>query len=441
MTEGAIWKKLLLFAVPLMAGNLFQQLYNTVDAVVVGNFVGKEGLAAVGSADSLINTFIGFFSGLATGAGVVISQYYGAKDARKVHYAVHTTIALTLVMSIVCTVAALFGLPFMMRLMGIPEDVFPQSKAYLQIYFLGVAGLLFYNMGSGILRAVGDSLRPLLFLIFSAVLNVVLDLVFVVGFRLGIAGVAYATVIAQALSALLVLATLMREKEMYKLTLSKVRFYPRTLQKIVMIGLPSGIQMSVTAFSNVIVQAYINSFGSSIMAGWSSYGKIDKFCTLPIQSIALSITTFMGQNLGAGKYDRVRKSVKTALLLSFGATFVCSVPVWLLADRLIGFFSRDAQVIEYGTMLLRTLTPFYFFMCINQTLLGALRGLGNTRVPMILVMSCLIIFRQVYLFVVTRLSDSFMLVALGYPAGWMLCSLVVGIYYSKVNLAKYKITE
>ena len=349
MTEGPIWRCLLLFALPLMAGNLFQQLYNTVDSIVVGNFVGKEALAAVGSTDSVINTFIGFFSGMSTGAGVIISQYYGGKKEEKVSVAVQTTIALTLCMSILCTVLALLLVPSLLRLMGTPEDVFPEAATYLRIYFIGVTGLLFYNMGAGILRAVGDSRRPLYFLIFCAVLNTLLDLLFVAVLRFGIAGAAWATILSQGISALLTLFVLTREKACYRIIWSKVRLDPGMTKKIFFLGLPAAIQMAVTSFSNVFVQAYINRFGSAAMAGWSSYGKIDKFCVLPIQSLSLGVTTFVGQNLGARKIDRVRQSTKVGTLLCFAVAILITIPVLIFARPLVSMFNRTPEVLDYGT--------------------------------------------------------------------------------------------
>ena len=347
MTEGPIWRCLLLFALPLMAGNLFQQLYNTVDSIVVGNFVGKEALAAVGSTDSVINTFIGFFSGMSTGAGVIISQYYGGKKEEKVSVAVQTTIALTLCMSILCTVLALLLVPSLLRLMGTPEDVFPEAATYLRIYFIGVTGLLFYNMGAGILRAVGDSRRPLYFLIFCAVLNTLLDLLFVAVLRFGIAGAAWATILSQGISALLTLFVLTREKACYRIIWSKVRLDPGMTKKIFFLGLPAAIQMAVTSFSNVFVQAYINRFGSAAMAGWSSYGKIDKFCVLPIQSLSLGVTTFVGQNLGARKIDRVRQSTKVGTLLCFAVAILITIPVLIFARPLVSMFNRTPEVLDY----------------------------------------------------------------------------------------------
>lgn len=437
MTEGAIWKALLLFALPLMAGNLFQQFYNTVDSIVVGNFVGKEALAAVGSTDTIINTFIGFFSGMATGAGVVISQYYGAKEEDKVQDAVHTTIALTILMSLACTVLAELLTPFLLDIMNTPEDVLPQAMTYLRIYFAGVAGLLIYNMGAGILRAVGDSKRPLYFLMFSALLNIVLDLTFVVGLSLGVAGVAYATILSQGISALLIMYVLSRETSCYRLHLRKIRIDAKMLRGIVRIGLPSALQMAITSFSNVFVQSYINGFGSAAMAGWSSYGKIDKFCLLPIQSLSLGVTTFVGQNLGAGKMERVRKGTKTGLLITFIVAACIILPVWLLAEQMIYLFNQSPDVLQYGTLFVRLEMPFYFALCINQVYAGTLRGVGNTRAPMLIMMGCFIVFRQAYLFIISRLTESIIPIALGYPLGWILCSCCLLLYYRRTKLDAY----
>lgn len=437
MTEGPIWRCLLLFALPLMAGNLFQQLYNTVDSIVVGNFVGKEALAAVGSTDSVINTFIGFFSGMSTGAGVIISQYYGGKKEEKVSVAVQTTIALTLCMSMLCTVLALFLVPSLLRLMGTPEDVFPEAATYLRIYFIGVTGLLFYNMGAGILRAVGDSRRPLYFLIFCAVLNTLLDLLFVAVLRFGIAGAAWATILSQGISALLTLFVLTREKACYRIIWSKVRLDPGMTKKIFFLGLPAAIQMAVTSFSNVFVQAYINRFGSAAMAGWSSYGKIDKFCVLPIQSLSLGVTTFVGQNLGARKIGRVRQSTKVGTLLCFAVAILITIPVLIFARPLVSMFNRTPEVLDYGTLFIRLEMPFYLALCVNQVHAGTLRGIGNTKAPMVIMMSCFIVFRQIYLYTVTQFTDSVIAVALGYPLGWLLCSILLFTYYRHTKLETY----
>lgn len=439
MTEGAIWKNILLFALPLMLGNIFQQLYNTVDSIVVGNFVGKEALAAVGTTDSIINTFIGFFSGLATGSGIIISQYFGEKNEKGVHDAVHTTIALTFLMSLICTVCAILLVPAFLHMMGTPKDVFNQSAVYLRIYFAGSMGLLFYNMGAGILRAVGDSRRPLYFLIFSALLNIGLDLFFVAYLGLGVAGVACATIISQGASAILIMAALSRETESYRVIWRKVRINPVMTRKIFQIGLPSALQMAVTSFSNVFVQSYINHFGSAAMAGWSSYGKIDKFCLLPIQSISMGVTTFVGQNLGARKLDRVKRSTRVGLMICFGIALVIIIPVWLAAGSLVRLFNQSPDVLSYGTLFVRLEMPFYFALCINQIYAGTLRGVGNTKAPMVIMMSCFIVFRQVYLFSVSHITESIIWVALGYPFGWILCSLCLVLYFRHTNLEKYRV--
>ncbi|MDO4265492.1 MAG: MATE family efflux transporter [Eubacteriales bacterium] len=440
MTEGCIWKHILFFSLPLMIGNLFQQLYNTVDTIVVGNYVGKEALAAVGSVDSIIFMFIGLFSGLATGAGVVISQYYGAKDEKNVSEAVHTTIALTIVMSIGTTILSLLLVPFLLNLMNTPDDVYDLSATYLRIYFSGMAGLLFYNMGSGIMRAVGDSRRPLYFLIFSALTNIVLDLLFVMKYQMGVAGVGYATIISQGLSAVLILIVLCRETHCYRVVPRKIRMNRSMLERIINIGFPAAFQMAVTSFSNVFVHSYINSFGSAAMAGWSSYGKVDKFCLLPIQSLALGVTTFTGQNVGAGRLDRVRRGTKTGLMMSIAVSICIIIPVWIFAGTTIRLFSSSEDVLSYGTLFVRLMMPFYVSLCINQIFAGTLRGVGNTKAPMLIMMGSFIVFRQIYLFIISRLSDSIIPIALGYPFGWILCSACLVFYYRRTKLTRYAVT-
>ena len=439
MTEGSIFKCLLYFALPLMVGNFFQQLYNTVDSIIVGNFVGKEALAAIGSVDSIINTYIGFFVGLSAGAGVVISQYYGASDDENVHKAVHTTIAITLIMAIGTTIISLFTTDIFLKISRVPSDVWPEAETYLGIYFLGLVGLLIYNMGSGILRAVGDSKHPLYFLIFSALSNTVLDIIFVANLRLGVAGAAYATIISQALSALLVLYTLIKTKDCYKISFKKIRIYPKLLKQIFRIGLPTALQMMVTAFSNVFVQSYINSFGSAAMAGYSSYNKIDKVCLLPLQSIGLAITTFMGQNIGAGNSERAIKGVKTATRMNVVTAIVLLTFLWVVAPYLIYIFNQDEEVIHYGTIFLRTMSPFFLCVAYNQIHNGALKGAGNTKIPMIIMMSCFIVFRQIYLFVISRVINTPIAIALGYPLGWLLCNIILSIYYKKVDITAHSV--
>lgn len=429
MTQGVIWKQLLLFALPLMVGNIFQQFYNTVDSIVVGNFVGKEALAAVGSVGPVINSLIGFFMGLATGAGVVISQAYGAKRYEKVSRTVHTTLVLTFCMSILFTVIGTVMTPWMLRLMSTPDDVFGQSSEYLEIYFAGVSGLMVYNMGAGILRAVGDSKRPLYFLVFSACLNTVLDLVFVAGLKMGIAGAAWATVIAQAASAVLVLVVLARSDGAYRLKVRELRMEIPIVKEIVRLGFPAAIQQMITSFSNVFVQSYINGFGSSVMAGWSAYSKIDQFMMLPMQSVALATTTFTGQNFGAKKMVRIKKGTRSALILAEVVTVTFMIPLMVFAAPLVAMFNNETEVLHYGTMFLRILSPFYMLCCINQIYASTLRGLGDTKAPMFIMLGSFVVFRQIYLFTVSHVFGTLLPVAFGYPAGWLLCSLIITFYY------------
>ena len=439
MTEGSIFKCLLYFALPLMVGNFFQQLYNTVDSIIVGNFVGKEALAAIGSVDSIINTYIGFFVGLSAGAGVVISQYFGAANDEDVHKAVHTTIAMTLILAIGTTIISLFTTDIFLKISRVPSDVWTEAETYLGIYFMGLVGLLIYNMGSGILRAVGDSKHPLYFLIFSAISNTILDIIFVAKLRLGVAGAAYATIISQAFSALLVLYTLVRSKECYRIIFSKIKIYPKHLKQIFRVGLPTALQMMVTAFSNVFVQSYINSFGSAAMAGYSSYNKIDKVCILPLQSIGLAITTFIGQNVGAGKKERAIQGVKISTRMNVITAIALITVLWIFAPNLVYVFNQDKKVIEFGTMFLRTMSPFFLCIAYNQIHNGALKGAGNTKIPMIIMMSCFIVFRQIYLFVISRLINSPISIALGYPLGWLLCTIILSIYYKKVDITSHSV--
>ena len=357
MTEGSIMRHLITFAVPLLIGNIFQILYNTVDSIIVGNFVGKEALAAVGSVGPIINTMIGFFMGLATGASVVISQYYGARDDKHVHEAVQTTVVMTFALCAACTLLGVLAVPYMLRMMATPGDVFDGAAKYLRIYFSGVTGLMVYNMGAGILRAVGDSRRPLFFLIFSALINTCLDLLFVVAFGWGIAGVAVATVISQCLSAVLVLAVLTRTTSSYSIYWGRLKLNADMLRRIWRIGLPSALQQALTSFSNVFVQSYINQFGSACMAGWASYGKIDQFVLLPMQSLSLSTTTFVGQNFGARDVARAKSGTNCAVVMSLISTAVLAVPVMVFAGPLISLFNTDPEVIRYGTVFLRMISP------------------------------------------------------------------------------------
>ncbi len=442
MTEGSIIHHLVAFAAPLLVGNIFQQLYNTVDTWVVGKYVSNEAFSAVGTVGPIINMLIGFFLGLSSGAGVVISQYYGAGKTEEVRKTVHTSIMMTIILGLIFTGLGIALIPGMLALMNTPAEVIPESTAYLTIYFSGVLGLMLYNIGSGILRAVGDSTRPFYYLVVSAVINTVLDLVFVLRFDMGVAGVAWATIIAQGISALLTLITLLRSDSCIRLSLRALRIHFDMLKKIIRVGIPAALQMAVTSFSNVFVQSYINYFGADCMSGWTAYGKIDTLLMLPMQSLALASTTFVGQNLGMGKVDRAKRGVRIALALSVGTAVLSMIPVLIFAPSLVAFFNDKPAVVAYGTMFLRYISPFYVLCCFNQVYSGALRGAGNTRAPMVIMLSSFVVFRQIYLFILTRfITNTILPVAMGYPAGWLVCSLLTCLYYRQADLTKSRIVE
>lgn len=437
MTEGSIVRHLITFALPLLAGNIFQQLYNMVDTWVVGNYVSNEAFSAVGSVGPIINMLIGTFMGLSSGAGAVISQYYGAKQHDRVQETVHTAILMTLILGVVFTALGIGITPLMLSLMDTPADVLPESISYLTIYFSGIMGLMVYNMGAGILRAVGDSRRPFYFLVVSALINTGLDLLFVLEYGMGVEGVALATIIAQGISAVLILIVLFRTSSCVKLHVRKLAIHWAMLKKIFKVGIPAALQMAITAFSNVFVQSYINFFGSDYMSGWTAYHKIDQLMFLPMQSLALASTTFVGQNLGSGQVERARKGVNVALLMSMACTLVLMVPVEVFAPYLVAFFNDKAEVVACGTVLLRWMSPFYILCCINQICAGALRGAGNSRAPMFIMVGSFVVFRQIYLYIMANfITNEFIPIAMSYPAGWLVCSALVYTYYRKAKLGK-----
>lgn len=430
MTEGSIVKQVTLFALPLMLGNIFQMLYNTVDSIVVGNFVGTQALAAVGSTTMIVNMMVFFFNGFSTGAGVVIANFFGARDMKALHKSIETTMAATFLLSVLFTIAGVAAVKPMLRFMATPEDVFGEATVYLQIYIGGISGLLVYNMGSGILRAVGDTMRPLYFLILTSVLNILLDLVFVIVFHSGIEGVAWATIISQFLSAVLILILLTRSSDIYRLTWKDLKIDRAILGRIFAVGLPAGIQSVITAFSNVFVQSYINFFGSGCMAGWSCYNKLDQFVMLPMQSMAMAATTFVSQNIGAGKESRADKGTVVTVSMSVGVTAVIVALLCLFAAQAVGLFSPDESVIAYGVLFIRANCFFLLFNCVNHVLAGALRGRGDSRGPMVIMLLAFVGIRQIYLFVVTHfIANTPFLVGFGYPVGWTTCCIIELTYF------------
>lgn len=431
MTEGVIWRQLVDFAVPLFVGNIFQQLYNTVDSVVVGNFVGSDALGAVTSTVPIVFTFISLFIGMTMGASVVIAQYFGAGDVLNLRRAVHTAVVATVVLSLILSVAGYVATPALLRFMNTPASIMPEAATYLQIYMLGLIGLMLYNMGSAILRAVGDSLRPLFLLILSSVLNIALDLLFVISFKAGVAGVAWATILSQLVSGLVVFRLLFRSRECHSITWGEMRVDRHILRRILDLGLPSGVQLALTSFSNVFVQGYINAYGAASASGWGIYIRIDAFVFLPIQSMGMAVTTFTGQNAGALRADRVRAGVRASLGISAGITALIVAIIYASAPWMVALFNRDDEVLRYGVLFLRLNSVFDLLNVVYIIYGGALRGVGNARTPMYFMLGSFVLFRQVYLLVASRLTDSITPIALSYPAGWLLCSVLLILYVRK----------
>ncbi len=430
MTTGSIAGHMLQFAIPLLIGNIFQMLYNTVDSLVVGNFVGTEALAAIGSTTQVVNLIVLFFNGLSTGATVLIGQIFGAKDKKRMHTAIETTMAMTFISCVIFTIIGVWCVPYMLRFMATPEDVLGPASTYLRIYFAGVTGVLIYNMGSGILRAVGDSVRPLIFLIITSIINTLLDLLFVIVFHWGIAGVGIATVISQLISSVMVLLLLIRTKEIYRFSFRDLTLDTKILGLIISYGLPAALQATITSFSNVFVQSYVNHFGSSAMAGWSCYNKIDQFIFLPITSMSMAATAFVSQNIGAGKEDRANKGTWVSLRITEIITFSLATLLFIFAGPAIGLFTKDETVIHYGILFLHLNVYFLCFNCINHTLAGALRGRGDSNGPMIIMIFSFVVLRQIYLFTATRLFGyTEVVVGLGYPVGWTICCLIEVPYF------------
>ena len=437
MTSGVIWKELLLFSIPLLLGNLFQLLYNTVDSIVVGNFVGHQALAAVGASTPLINMLIGFFMGVAAGAGVLVSRFFGARKLEELHIAVHTFVAFTFLFGVLMMVAGITLTPLFLQWMGTPADIMDMAVLYLRIYFLGIIPTMLYNSGAGILQAVGDSRRPLCFLTIASVLNIILDLVFVIQLNMGVAGVAWATLIAQTISCILVAVTLLRSKESYQIIPKKIRIDKPMLMQIVRLGIPSGLQQMIVSFSNVLVMSYVNRFGSAAIAGFSSANKFDNFLGLPVNSFMLAITTFVGQNMGAKQIERVKKGINTCMFMGIGIVIAIGIPAYLFLDLCIRMFSQEADVIYYGSWMMRTLVPFYSILNIAQVLTGAVRGTGNTTVPMLINVFYYCIIRQVFLAVAMMFVNSIVVVFWSYPLTWTLSAVTLFIYYKRGSWLKH----
>jgi len=431
MTKGPIWKKIIAFAIPLFLGNLFQQFYNTADSLIVGNFLGSSALAAVSSSGNLIFLMVGFFNGLAVGAGVVVARYFGAKKFDLVQRAIHTIITLGFFCGIALTFVGVIAAPQILVLMGTPPEVLPNSVTYFRIYFCGSLAFVMYNFLVGILQAVGDSRHPLMYLIISSVTNIILDLILVAGFHFGVGAAALATVISQCLSALLCFLHLLRGPKEYRIYLSKLRLDSLLLKQIISNGLPAGLQNSIISLANVVVQSNINKFGQMAVAGCGSYSKIEGFAFLPITCFALALTTFISQNLGAKEYDRAKKGAVFGVICSVVTAELVGVVIYTFAPYLIAAFNNTPEVLSYGVAQAHTASLFYFLLAFSHCMAGILRGAGKSTVPMFVMLICWCIIRVTYITVTVHFIPDIRVIFWAYPITWTLSSIVFLLYFLK----------
>lgn len=433
LTEGPIWKVLILFALPVFLGNLFQQLYNAFDAWCVGNYIGDEALAAVSSSGSLIFMMVSFFNGLAMGAGVVIARSFGAKQYGDMSKAIHTAIAFGLIAGLFLTVAGVALTPTILRWMGTPEEVLPRSIQYFRYYFCGAIFIVMYNIFVGILHAVGDSKHPLYYLMLSTAVNILLDmlLVAVLGFDVGAAAIA--TTISQGISALLCFLHMLRVDAPYRISLSQIRIDRHSLWQIIRYGLPSGVQNSVISIANVFVQTNINSFGKAAMAGCGSYSKLEGFAFLPVTCFSQALSTFVGQNLGAGQHDRAKKGAIFGILCSCLVAELIGILSWIFAPQLIGLFSDSEVSIQLGALHMRTICLFYFLLSFSHCIAGILRGAGKATVPMFTMLACWCVFRVSYISIAVKLVPRLTTVSWAYPITWTLSGIIFLIYFLKAD--------
>ena len=442
LTEGTIWKKLLIFALPLMLSNFLQQLYNTADLLIVGRFIGTEAQAAVGATGSLSNMLIGFFIGLSTGCAVVVAQMYGAEDEDGLYRMVHSSMSIALVSGVVLSVAGFFLSTPLLRLMNTPEEILADASVYLRIFFAGSIPSLLYNMGAGILRSVGDSKRPFYFLAVSSITNILLDLLFIAVFGWGVVGAAWATVISHIIAAVLVMMSLSKTDESYKLYLRDIAFHGPVGKRALKIGVPTGLQSVLISGSNVIIQAAVNGFGTLAVAGYAAAGRIDGFVWVTLNAVALAAMTFMGQNIGAGKIERAKKGLRQAIILvvivsgGLGAFFL------IFAGPLAALFNPDPAVTFYIRRVMLYILSIYWLFGINEVIGGALRGVGRSMVPMLVTLICMSGFRVFWVYVILPLNRTFDFMLLAYPLSYILTIIVYLIYMKMVDwLPKSEETE
>lgn len=431
ITEGVIWKQLLLFFFPILMGSFFQQMYNTVDTIIVGRAVGTQALAAVGSTSSLINLINGFFIGLSTGATVILSQYFGANDQQGVQRALHTGVGLAIVLGILASALGVLAGPTVLKMIRTPESCLQDASVYVRIYFLGAIASMIYNMGSGILRAMGDSRRPMVFLIISCFVNILLDILCVIVLRLGIAGAAIATVLSQVISAFLVILTLIRMPEGCTLHLSQVRIHGDLLRRLLLIGVPAGLQYVTFDFANLLVQSGINSFGEITVAAWTAFVKTDAITWMVSGALGVAVTTFVGQNFGAQRFDRIRQCVR--LCMGIGVVLMGSTSALTVIFRhfLLGIYTTDAAVIQMGSYAMLFIVPFNFFFVPVEVFAGTMRGTGYSIVPTAITSICVCLSRVVWIFTMVRWFHTIEVLAVIYPISWLLASSVFFVVYRR----------
>lgn len=430
ITEGIIWKQLLLFFFPILLGSFFQQLYNTIDAVIVGRFVGKNALAAVGGSAGLIsNLVVSFFMGLTAGASVIVSQFFGSKNQEKVNDSIHTIYAFSIIGSFFMTIIGILCSPGILSLMNTPEELMADSVLYLRIYFGGIFFVFIYNTGSGLLRALGDSRRPLYCLMVCCLINVVLDLIMVLGLHLGIAGAAIATVVAQAISAILVTWFLMTSDELCQFSLRRIRIHPETLKSELVLGFPGGLQYAMYSISNMIVQSALNKFGTDTAAAWAAYGKMDAIFWMISGAFGIAITTFVGQNYGAGKMERVKKSILVCIGMDFAVSIFMTLFFIFLRVPLFHIFVTDAAVVEIGSDMLMLIAPFYSVFVFTEILSGALRGMGDVMIPMFITTGGICLLRVIWILIIVPLHPTLTVTLFNYPVSWILTAILFLIYY------------
>lgn len=438
ITEGVIWKQILRFFFPILLGTFFQQMYNTVDTIIVGRFVSTQALAAVGTTGPLVSMINGFFTGLSSGATVILAQFFGANDRKGVDNALHTGFALSLMLGLlVMAVGCLLG-PGILVWMKTPEECLPMSAEYIRIYFAGALASVVYNMEAGILRAMGDSRRPVYSLIAACLVNIVMDILLVVVLGMGVAGAALATVLSQVISALILLWILLREKE-YPLVLSRLHLDGRLLKRILYIGIPAGLQFVTFDLSNTLIQSGINSFGPVVMAAWTAYGKTDALVWMVSGAFGVAITTFVGQNFGAQRYDRVRQSVRVCLGMSIGTVGTLSLLMLLFRRFILGIYTADPGVIDSGAYMMSIIVPFEAVFMPVEIFAGTLRGVGDSVKPTLITCLCVCVVRVVWLATAVRAHHTLFMLCLCYPMTWVLAATVFTVVYLRMDWLKSRI--